>query len=124
MRIPVIPATSGNIVNLVTGGHINPPSLRALRGGAAGVGERGIGMDGRFGGRGMGMGIGGGGGLFGGRQMGYSEEPEMQRVLPDTPGAGGDLGSLGGASGIRNIIPIKKVLKKVVCPFCNFFHIC
>jgi hypothetical protein len=51
---PTHPASSGNLVSLVTGGHINPPSLRELRGGAAGVGERGIGMDGGFGGRGMG----------------------------------------------------------------------
>jgi hypothetical protein len=256
---PTHPASSGNLVSLVTGGHINPPSLRELRGGAAGVGERGIGMDDGFGGRGMGFGMGGG--PWGGRQMGYggrydgydmmdggygygpayggrfgggrlgggfggglgygrmgggfgggfggglgggrmgmgrgfgglvglvsgienmamgggrtpldarmqmnqeaqyeygygrgqmgpgyypggpeyeygreqyypqnaeyaSREPDMSRGVSDTPrtqggpalgrGIGGGLGGFGGAGGIQNIIPIKKVLKKVTCPF-------
>jgi hypothetical protein len=246
---PAHPASSGNLISLVTGGHINPPSLRELRGGAAGVGERGIGMDGGFGGTGMGFGMGRGpwsgrqmgyggrydgydmmgggygygpayGGRFGGRRMGggfggglgggrmgmgrgfgglvglvsgienmgmrggrtpldarmqmnqeaqyeygygrgqmgpgyypsgpeyeygrepyypqnaeyATREPDMSRGLLETPGTQGGsglgrgirggFGGLGGGGGIQNIIPIKKVLKKVTCPFCKSFHVC
>jgi hypothetical protein len=63
-----------------------------------------------------------------------TREPDMSRGLLETPGTQGGsglgrgirggFGGLGGGGGIQNIIPIKKVLKKVTCPFCKSFHVC
>jgi len=78
---PNHPASSGSLISLVTGGHINPPSLGSFgtgggRGGGfgGGFGGRGMGMGGGLGGRGMGM-----GGGFGGRGMGMGAGNQQQR---------------------------------------------
>ena len=96
---PTHPASSGSLVSLVTGGHINPPSLRELRGGATGVGERGIGMGrGPWGGRQMGYGSGYDG--YGMMDGGYGYGPAYGGRFGGGRLGGGRLGGgLGGGLG-------------------------
>lgn len=139
---PNHPASSGNIISLVTGGHINPPSFgggglggglggggRGLGGGLGGVlrgrglgmmggAERGggIGGRGRLGGRSgyinSESGFGGPGGAVGGRNMGQDPGPRNSIGGGRTIGSSSGVG-IGGLPSFGGPQAIKKLLKKV-----------
>lgn len=97
---PNHPASSGNLISLVTGGHINPPSRRDMmmqrgQGGFGGFGGFGGGrMDAINARRGM---MGGGlGGLWGGRSGMMGHDPyQQQGVAGRRLSPGGQMGGYG-----------------------------
>lgn len=104
---PTHPASSGNLISLVTGGHVNPPQRGpfTLGGGLGGGGGYGAGYGGRAG---FGRGIGGGG------RFGGSANYRSGGMGGFGGGLGGVIGANGtGLLGLNPIVGVKRFLKKV-----------